>query len=264
VNRQPYPTDLKDNEWAVIQELMPATKATGRPRRHSYREIINGMFYVLCNGIKWRAMPHDLPPWRTVYHYFRRWRCEGRFHSWNQTLRTRLRIRLGRHAAPSAAIIDSQSVKSAEGGEARGYDANKRCSGRKRHILVDTLGLLLLVVVTGAGVQDREAAKHLLRRFYLEFFSSYRLKRIWADAGYAGALVAWVHEACDWVLDIIKRNKQVSGFEVLPKRWLVERTFAWLSRNRRLCRDYERKTETAEAFIYIAMIRLMTRRLAKL
>jgi putative transposase len=263
VSRQRYLTDVQDTEWAVLAELMPAAARTGRPRTHSYREIINAIFYVLSNGIKWRAMPHDLPPWSTVYGYFRRWRAQGYWLLWNTTLRQRLRKKLGRTVEASAAILDSQSIKTAEGGDGRAYDANKRCLGRKRHILVDTLGLLLTVLVTGANVQDRDGAKQLLSSFYGAFFQSFRLRRVWADAGYGGALVCWTQEAFAWVLDIVKRKERQAGFKVLPKRWIVERTFSWFIRNRRLSRDYERLPQTSEAFIDIAMIRLMSRRLAK-
>jgi len=242
---------------------MPEPAKTGRPRKHSYREIINAVFYLLSNGIKWRAMPHDFPPWSTVYGYFRRWRTQGNWQRWNTTLRQRLRKKLGRTAEPSAAILDSQSIKTAECGDGRGYDANKRCLGRKRHLLVDTLGLLLTVLVTGANVQDRDGAKQLLSSFYRAFWQSFRLKRIWADAGYGGALISWTHVAFAWALDIVRRKKQQTGFQLLPKRWIVERTFSWFIRNRRLSRDYERLPQTSEAFIYIAMIRLMSRRLAK-
>lgn len=161
---------------------------------------------------------------------------------------------------PSWTVKASKPLK---GGNSRGFDAHKRCSGRKRHILVDTRGLLLAVLVTGANVQDREGAKQLLTSFYRVSFQSFRLKRIWADAGYQGALISWTQAAFAWKLDIVRRTKHQAGFELLPKRWLVERTFAWLVRNRRLSRDYERLPQTSEAFIYVAMIRLMTRRLAE-
>ena len=233
---------------------MPAAARTGRPRTHSYREIINAVFYVLSNGIKRRAMPHDLPPWSTVYGYFRRWRTQGYWLLWNTTLRQRLRKRLGRKAEASAAILDSQSIKTAEGGDGRGYDANKRCLGRKRHILADTLGLLLTVLVTGANVQARDGAKQLMSNLYQAFLQSFRLKRIWADAGYQGVLILWTQTAFAWALDIVRRTDQQAGFKVLAKRWIVERTFSWFIRNRRLSRDYERLPQTSEAFIYITMI----------
>lgn len=242
---------------------MPAPAKTGRPRQHSYREIVNAVFYVLSNGIKWRAMPHDLPHWKTVYGYFRKWRKTGQWQKWHTTLRRRLRTKLGRKAEASAAILDSQSIRTAEGGEARGFDVYKHCLGRKRHLLVDSLGLLLAVLVTGANVQDRDGAKALLSDFYAAFLQSFRLKRIWADAGYQGEFISWTQVAFAWVLEIVRRDEQQKGFAVLPKRWLVERTFSWLIRNRRLARDFERLPETSEAFIYIAMIRLMTRRLAE-
>lgn len=242
---------------------MPAPASTGRPRRHSYREIVNAIFYVLSNGTKWRALPHDLPHWKTVYGYFRKWRKTGQWQTWHTTLRRRLRIKLGRKAEASAAVLDSQSIRTAEGGEARGFDVHKHCLGRKRHILVDTLGLLLAVSVTGANIQDREGAKELLSNFYASFVQSFRLKRIWADAGYQGELISWAQTAFAWMLETVKRDKEQVGFAVLPKRWIVERTFAWFIRNRRLARDFERLPETSEAFIFIAMIRLMTRRLAK-
>jgi putative transposase len=241
VNKQAYPTDINDSEWQVLSVFINKDKTTGRPRKYSYREILNAIYYVLNNGIKWRAMPHDLPHWKTVYHYFWSWQKQGQWQSWHTQLREQLRLANGRKAQPGAGMLDSQSVKT-----------------------VDSLGLVLLVVVTAANVQDRDGAKLLLTRFYQSFLQSFRLRRIWADAGYQGSLVQWTHDSCAWVLEIVKRKPDTQGFEVLPKRWIVERTFAWFMRNRRLCRDYERRPQSSEAFIYIAMIRLMAKRLANL
>jgi len=263
MNRQPYPTDMNDTEWTELSKEIVMASGQGRPREHSYRELINGMFYVLDTGIKWRAMPHDLPAWQTVYHYFRLWRIDGTWQRLNTVLSEQVRVALGRKPQASSAILDSQSVKTVEGGQERGYDANKRCSGRKRHILVDTLGLLLMVFVTAANATDPGAAKQLLTCFFNQFLRSWRIKRIWADAGYQGSLVLWVQQSLGWCLDIIKRPRHATGFQLLPKRWIVERTFAWLTRARRLSRDFERLPETSEAFIYLAMIRLMLKRLAK-
>ena len=264
-SKQVYPTDLNDTQWLKIQPYLPAEAQRGRPREHSWRIILNSIFYVLQRGCSWRMLPHDLPPWQTVYHYFRLWRKDGLWEQLNQNLREKVRRqRYKKKSQASAAILDSQSIKTSEGGLECGFDAGKKITGRKRHALVDTLGLLMKVSVTAGNVQDRDGAKLLLEDLSATEELIQRLELIWADGGYRGSLVSWVEATFGWTLEVVKKPEDQIGFQVLPKRWVVERTFGWLVRQRRLARDYERLTETSEAFIYAAMIRLMIRTLAKI
>jgi len=226
------------------------------------RLFVNAGLYVTRTGCAWRYLPRDYPPWKTVYGYFRQWRINGLWERIHDALRAAVRQAEGRHRQPSAAILDSQSVKTTDrGGPERGYDAGKNVNGRKRHLLVDTIGLLLIVVVHAASTQDRDGAKLVPERLRHRFS---RLRLIWADGGYAGALVEWVRSlrTRNTVrLEIVKRSDDAKGFVVLPRRWVVERTFAWLGLHRRVSKDYEAFPETSEAFIRVAMIALMLARL---
>ena len=261
-SQQIYATDLNDTQWSKIRPYLPAEAKTGRPRKHGWRMILNGIFYLLQSGCSWRMLPRELPPWKTVYHYFRLWQQDGTWERLNRLLREKVRLLFGKKRQASASILDSQSAKTSEGGLECGFDAGKKVTGRKRHTLVDTLGLVLKVVVTAGSVQDRDGAKTLLNSIGTQENLSKRLKLIWADGSYRGELIAWVEDTLGWKLEIVEKSKDQSGFQALPKRWIVERTLAWFVRQRRLARDYERLPETSTSFIYAAMIRLMLRRLA--
>ncbi|MGH2515980.1 MAG: IS5 family transposase [Ktedonobacterales bacterium] len=266
--RKTYPSDLSDVEWHLLEPLVPAPKSGGRPIAHPRRELLNAIFYVVRQGCTWRALPHDLPPWQTVYHYFRLWRNDGTWERLHTALREQVRVQAGRPATPSAAILDSQSVKTGPKRGLRGYDAGKQVKGRKRHLLVDTEGLVLQAVVHGADVQDRDGARLVMRAlgFAQEHDAPFpfpRLRHLWADGGYAGAFVDWVREHFGWTVEIVKRPPDQQGFAVLPRRWVVERTFAWFGHFRRLNKDVEYLVESSEAMLYIAMSHLMLRRLAK-
>ena len=259
MNELPYPSDLTAAQWALIEPLLPAPKPKGRKRRVDLRKITNAILYVLKGGISWRMLPREFAPWKTVYHYFRLWRLAGLWDRIHDQLRDQVRVSKGRHICRQRSNCGQPKRGNAAKGGDRGYDAAKRTKGRKRHIVVDVLGLILAVAVTGANVQDRDGGQLVLKGLKDRFP---RLARVWADGVYAGRLVEWAEKTAQFVLDIVCKPKGQIGFSVLPWRWIVERTFAWLGNYRRLARDYEINPRTSEAWIKIAMIHLMVRRLA--
>ncbi|WP_455678496.1 IS5 family transposase [Streptomyces buecherae] len=260
-----YGTSLTDGQWAVIEPLLPRRdpRRGGRPLKFSRRLIIDTVLYVLGSGCAWRLVPHDLAPWDAAYRWFRARSADGTWDRVHDALRDQVRQADGRDPQPSAAVLDSQSAKTSEGGQEVGYDAGKRVRGRKRHLLVDTCGLVLRAVVHSASVQDRVGAKRVLNGIRTLFP---QVGLVWVDGGYVNVvdsrLIGWAAEMENVEIVAVPRNADVKGFQVLPRRWVVERTFSWLGRCRRLARDYERKTAHAEAMIKVAMIRLMAARLA--
>jgi putative transposase len=247
-----YPTDLTDSQWAKIEKIFD-----NRKRQHSLRCILNALFYITKGGIQWRMLPKEYPKWQLVYYYFRKWTSEGLIEELHELLHSICRKQAGREESPSLGLIDSQSVKTFSMTMEKGYDGGKKIQGRKRHLVTDTMGFIMAVAVHSAAIQDREGAKAVIEQLRYRFP---RLKKILADGGYTGALIEWVLKGFGWTLEIVYKVMGINGFNVLPKRWIVEKTFGWFNFNRRLAKDYELNIECSTAFIHIAMIRIMLNR----
>jgi transposase len=257
-----YASDVSDEEWVLIEDALPPAKKLGRPRTTELRAVVNALLYMLTTGCQWRQLPKEFPPFSTVQRFFYRWRDDGLWQQINHELVMRVREASGREASPSAGVIDSQSVKTTEAGGPRGYDAGKKINGRKRHLLTDTLGLPVAAAVHPADIQDRDGAPLVLAsaRFLYPW-----LRHVFADGGYAGEkLAAALAKIGNWTIEIVKRCDAAAGFVVLPRRWVVERSLAWLNRNRRLAKDFEASLESALAWLFLASVKLLLRRLGRL
>jgi putative transposase len=256
-----YASDVTDAEWKLIARLLPKPKRVGRPREVDLRVVLNAMLYILATGCQWRALPKDFPPFTTVQYYFYNWRDTQLWRRINRALLARARRAVGRKSTPSAGVIDSQTVKTTESGGPRGFDPAKRMKGRKRHLVTDTEGWLLAVQVHPADIQDNHGAVPLLKAARRAFA---RLRHVFADRVYRGPkLLNAISEVGRWTIEVVTRTQSVGTFKPEKRRWVIERTFAWLGRNRRLVKDFEKTIASAEAWIMIASLRLMSRRLAR-
>ncbi len=256
MERANYRTDLSEQQFERINKYLPLASKTGRPRKYELREILSAIFYLVHSGCQWRALPHDFPPWASVYYYFRKWKEDETWFLVHQALHQELREAQGKNASPSAAMIDSQSVKTSQMAETQGFDGNKKIKGRKRHTVVDTLGIPLVVKVHDANLSDGKQSIDIFQTLFFWFIS---IKMVWADAAYRGKLADYLWCAFQCKLEIAPTLK-TKGFQLVPKRWIVERTFGWFQWSRRLNIDYERQAHFSEVMVYLVSIKIMLNR----